>query len=79
MKTMTCNQLAGACDMEFHAETFDEMAQLSQQHGTEMFQKGDEAHLKAMDQMKEKMNDPKAMQIWMETKRKEYEALPEDK
>ena len=38
MKTMTCNQLGGACDLEFHAETFDEMAQLSKQHGMEMFQ-----------------------------------------
>jgi peptide subunit release factor 1 (eRF1) len=79
MKTMTCNQLAGACDKEFHAETFDEMAQLSQQHGTEMFQNGDEAHLKAMEQMKEKMSDPKAMQEWMEEKHKEFDALPEDK
>ncbi len=79
MKTMTCNQLAGACDMEFRAETFDEMAKLSQQHGAEMFQKGDEAHLKAMEQMKEKMNDPKAMQEWMDAKRKEFDALPEDK
>ncbi len=78
MKTMTCNQLAGACNTEFHAETFDEIATLSQQHGTEMFQKGDELHLKAMDQMKEKMNDPKAMQEWMNAKRKEFEALPED-
>jgi hypothetical protein len=78
MKTMTCNQLAGACDMEFHAENFDEMAQLSQQHGAEMFQKGDEAHLKAMEQMKEMMNDPKAMQDWMDKKKEEFDALPED-
>ena len=35
MKTMTCKQLAGACDLQFHAETFDEMAKLSQDHGTE--------------------------------------------
>ena len=79
MKTMKCNQLAGACYKEFHAETFDEMAQLSQQHGAEMFQTGDEAHLKAMEQMKEKMNDPKAMQKWMEEKKEEFNALPEDK
>ena len=26
MKTMTCNQLAGACDMAFHADTWEEMA-----------------------------------------------------
>ena len=76
---MTCNQLAGACNKEFHAETFDEIAQLSQQHGMEMFQKGDEGHLNAMEQMKEKMNDPKAMQEWMEVKRKEFEILSEDK
>ncbi len=76
---MTCNQLSGACSKEFHAETFDEMAKLSQQHGAEMFQNGDEAHLKAMEVMKEKMQDPKAMQEWMEEKRKEFEALPEDK
>ena len=76
---MTCNQLAGACDKEFHAETFDEMAQLSQQHGAEMFQLGDEAHLKAMEQMKEKMNNPEAMQQWMEEKKEEFNTLPEDK
>ncbi len=79
MRTMTCNQLAGACYMEFHAETFDEIAKLSQQHGMEMFQKGDEAHLKAMEQMKEKMNHPKAMQEWMDKKREEFNSLPVDK
>ncbi len=79
MKTMTCKQLAGACDIEFHAETFEEMAGLSKQHGTEMFQKGYEAHLKALEKMQGKKNDPKSMQEWMEEKRKEFDALPEDK
>ncbi len=79
MKTMTCKQLAGACDMEFHAETFDEMARLSQQHGTEMFQKGDEAHLKAMNEMMKFADDPEAMKKWMDEKRKEFDALAEDK
>lgn len=77
MKTMTCKQLAGACDKEFHAETFEEMAQMSQQHGTEMFQKNDEDHMKAMEAMKEMMQDPKAMQEWMDSKKKEFDALPE--
>ena len=26
MKTMTCKQLGGACDLEFQAETFEEIA-----------------------------------------------------
>ncbi len=29
MKTMTCKQLGGACDKEFQANTFEEMAELS--------------------------------------------------
>ena len=28
MKTMTCNQLGGACNQTFSAETFDEIADL---------------------------------------------------
>lgn len=76
---MTCNQLAGACDTEFHAETFEEMAQLSQQHGTEMFEKTDKDHLKAQEEMKELMKNPGAMQEWMGKKRKEFDVLPDDK
>jgi len=78
MKTMTCRQLGGACDMEFSAATFDEMAELSKKHGMEMFQKKDEAHLKAMNEISELMGDPEAMKKWMENKRMEFEALPED-
>lgn len=29
MKTMTCRQLVGACDLEFQANTFDEIAKLA--------------------------------------------------
>jgi len=79
MKTMTCKQLAGACDFEFHTETFDEMAKLSQQHGMEMFQKGDAPHLAAQQEMMKMMSDPNAMQKWMDEKRKEFDSLPEDK
>ena len=76
MKTMTCKQLGGACDQEFKAETFEEIAEQSKKHGAEMFQKKDEAHLKAMQEMSEMMNDPEGMQKWMEKKRNEFEALP---
>jgi len=80
MKTMTCKQLGGACDKEFHAKTFEEMAEMSKKHGMEMFEKGDEEHIKVMNDMKELMNDPEAMKEWMERKKKEYDALPpEDK
>ncbi len=78
MKTMTCRQLGGACDQEFHASSFDEIAGMSKRHGIEMFQAKDAAHLRAMDEMQELMKKPEAMKHWFENKRREFEALPEE-
>jgi hypothetical protein len=77
MKTMTCKQLGGACDQEFSAETFNEIASMSKKHGMEMFQKGDEAHLKAIKEMQALLQTPDSMKEWMEDKKKEFEALQE--
>lgn len=79
MKTMTCKQLGGACDKEFHASTFEEIAEMSKKHGMEMFQKGDEAHLAAMNKMMELMKSSEAMKSWFDNKRKEFENLQDDK
>lgn len=76
MKTMTCKQLGGACDKEFHANTFEEMAKLSKEHGREMITKSDKAHLKAMEEMQSMMQNPEAINTWFENKRKEFDALP---
>lgn len=78
MKTMKCNQLGGACEKIFHANSFDEIAEMSKQHGMEMFQEKDEAHLKAMNEMQELMQKPEAMKNWFENKKKEFEALAND-
>ena len=77
MKTMTCKQLGGPCHTAFHGNSIEEMAELSKQHGMEMFQKGDKEHLEAIDKMKELMKTPDAMKQWFETKRKTFEALPD--
>ncbi|MCH7697324.1 MAG: DUF1059 domain-containing protein [Chloroflexi bacterium] len=79
MKTMTCNQLAGACEQEFHAETFEKMGELSRTHAMEMAEKGDQAHIDKMDEMKELMTKPGAMEEWFAGAQKEFDALPEDK
>ena len=75
---MTCKQLGGACDKVFRANSFEEIANMSKQHGIEMFQKNDEAHLTAMKQMQELMQTPESMEEWFENKEKEFDALPED-
>ena len=77
MKTMTCKQLGGACNKEFHAASFEEMAELSKKHGMEMFQTGDEEHLRAMNEMQDLMKSPDSMRAWFDNKRKEFDELPE--
>jgi len=77
MKTMNCKQLGGACDKAFHADTFEEMAELSKQHGMEMFQQRDSAHLDAMKEMQELMKKPEDMDAWFQSKRQEFDSLPE--
>ena len=79
MKTMNCKQLGGACDKEFHAETFEEMAEMSKKHGMEMYQAGNEEHLKAMNEMQELMKSPDAMNEWFKNKRMEFKGLQKDK
>ncbi|MFK8039687.1 MAG: DUF1059 domain-containing protein [Crocinitomicaceae bacterium] len=77
MKKMTCKQLGGACDLTFEANTFEEIAEMSKNHGTDMFQKNDPPHLEAMQKMQSIMRSPNSMQEWFEGKRKEFNALPD--
>jgi hypothetical protein len=77
MKSMTCKQLGGACDMEFHAETFEEIAEQSKKHGMEMFKAGDRAHLNAMTEMQDLMKSAEAMKKWFDSKKSEFDSLPD--
>lgn len=75
MKSMSCNDLGGACELKFYGHSFDEIAAEGKKHGSEMFQKGDVLHLEALKKMQELMKTPEEMKAWMEAKRKEFDAL----
>ena len=77
MKIMNCKQLGGACDLEFRAETFEEMVDLSKKHGMKMFQKNDAAHLEAMEKIRDRMQTPEDMIEWQESRRNTFDALPD--
>jgi hypothetical protein len=77
MKVMSCKQLGGACDLKFKANSFEEMAELSKKHGFDMYQKGDHAHIQAMNEMKEWMASKEKMSEWMDSKRKLFNDLPD--
>ena len=74
---MTCKQLGGACDLEFRADTFEEIAEMSKQHGIEMYSAQDPDHLLAMQKISELMQQPDEMRKWQELKRKEFDELPD--
>ena len=74
MKSMTCNQLGGACDLVFSGESFEDLATQSQQHGKEMFAANDAPHLEAMNKMMELMKSG-AMDSWMAERKREFDAL----
>ncbi len=38
---MTCDQLGGGCKKVFTAETFEEIAEMSKNHGMEMYKAND--------------------------------------
>lgn len=76
MKTMSCKQLGGACDLTFSAESFEEIAELSKHHGMEMFEQKDVAHLKMMAKMKKMAEKPGAFESWMEEKKALFDSLP---
>ena len=78
MKTMTCKQLGGPCDVAFHGDTADQVIKAQDAHLKEVVASGDEAHKAALKAMRGRWKNPiKGMGWYMRTK-KAFAALPED-
>jgi predicted small metal-binding protein len=78
MKTMTCQQLGGACDLRLTGATADEVIKAQDRHLREAVASGAVDHEPALDEMKGRWKHPiKGMGWYKETKR-EFAALPED-
>lgn len=75
MKTMTCKQLGGACDKAFSANTFDEIINMSKNHGMKMFKQKDKRHLDAMEKISLLMQDQNKMEEWFNQKKEVFNAL----
>lgn len=77
MKTMTCKQLGGPCDMAFQGNSADEVIKAQDKHLKEMLAQGDESHKSAAEAMAGRWKNPiKGMGWYMDTK-KAFAALPE--
>jgi hypothetical protein len=74
---MSCDQLAGAYEATFRANSFDEMAALSKAYALEMQAKGDKGHFHAMGKMQKLMKSPQKINLWFKLKQHEFDNVPE--
>ena len=78
MKTMTCKQLGGPCDLQLHGDTADEVIKAEDSHLKEMVAGGDEAHGPALKEMKGRWKHPISGMGWYRQTKRDFAALPED-
>lgn len=78
MKTMTCKQLGGPCDLELRGETADDVIQAQDRHLGEAVAAGDATHTEAQAEMKGRWQDPAGGVAWYEATKNAFAELPED-
>ena len=78
MKTMTCKQLGGPCDLAHHGNTADEIIKSQDAHLKAEVAGGDTTHEGALKEMKGRWKNPLSGMGWYRKTKKEFAALPED-
>ena len=75
MKTMTCKQLGGPCDLEHHGQTADEVIKAQDRHLKDVVAAGDAAHESAFKDMRKRWRHPIANMGWYKETKREFAAL----
>lgn len=78
MKTMTCQDLGGPCELAHQGETADDVIQAQDQHLKDQVKAGDTAHVPAREDMKGRWRRPKKSLDWYFDVKRRFAALPED-
>ena len=78
MKTITCRQLGGPCDLAHHGETADIVIQAQDKHLKEAVRGGDAAHEPANQEMRGRWKRPLASLGWYNAVKKTFAGLPEN-
>ena len=78
MKTMTCQDLSGPCDLAHTGDSADDVIKAQDKHLKEMVKSGDTAHQPARDDMKGRWRHPKKSMGWYNDVKKRFAELPED-
>jgi len=78
MKTMTCKQLGGPCDVAHQGATADEVIKAQDRHLKETVAGGDVSHQSALKDMKGRWKHPISGMGWYRATKREFAGLPED-
>jgi predicted small metal-binding protein len=78
MKTMTCRQLGGPCDLALHGNTADEIIKAQDSHLKETVAGGDDTHKEALDQMKGRWKHPLKGMGWYKKTKQDFATLADD-
>ena len=78
MKTMTCRQLGGPCELELRAETADQIIKDQDRHLKQAVQEGDSAHAQAREDMKGRWKHPRQSMKWYSHTKAAFAVLPEN-
>lgn len=78
MKSMTCSQLGGPCELVHRGETADEIIKDQDQHLKDAEKAGDATHQPARDAMKSRWRHPKKSLGWYNDVKATFANLPED-
>ena len=76
MKTMTCAELGGPCDLAHHGETADTVIKAQDQHLKDAEKAGDATHQEARDAMKSRWRHPKRSLEWYQDAKAAFAARP---
>jgi Protein of unknown function (DUF1059) len=76
MKTMTCRQLGGPCDLAFQGETADEIIKAQDRHLKDIVANGDITHTVALNEMKGRWKHPIAGMRWYKNAKRTFAELP---
>ena len=78
MKTMTCKQLGGVCELAHSGEGYDDIIQAQDRHLREMVAAGNSDHEPALREMKARWRRPISGMKWYKQVQRYFAALPSD-
>jgi hypothetical protein len=77
MRTMTCRQLGGPCELALRGDTADDVIKAQDRHLKDAVRSGDTTHQDALGAMRNRWRNPVKGMGWYRDTKKAFAALPE--